>query len=83
MKIDIKNHCHGNRGKRAVCKVCNARRLAAKTRAKRQTLGELDTNVLSQFSTARTPWGCLDCDVAICRGALCRDMFHECKIGVE
>ena len=76
MKVDIKAHRHGNRGKRAVCKVCNARRLAAKKRAQRQPLGELDTNALSQFSTARTPWGCLDCNVAICRGALCWNMFH-------
>ena len=83
MKVDIKAHRHGNRGKRAVCKVCNARRLAAKKRAQRQPLGVLDTNALSQFSTARTPWGCLDCNVAICRGALCWNMFHECKIGVE
>lgn len=82
-KLDVALHRRGNRGKRAVCKVCNARRLAAKKRAKRQPLGELDVNVLPQLSTARTPWGCLDCDVALYQKALCWDMFHGSKIGVE
>ncbi len=84
--VPLNFHRHVKRGKRASCKVCRSRHLAAKKRAKKP-LGERDINVPTEGPTptgaAKTEWGCSVCNVAICQGPLCWDMFHDCKIGVD
>lgn len=77
--VPIPLHQRGQRGKRAVCKVCQALRHAAK-----KPLGERDPNLpLSASKTvSNVRGGCITCDVALCNSQTCWDMFHHTKIGV-
>jgi hypothetical protein len=74
-------HVQGKRDGRAVCKVCISVYRAKKKEALRADAGEA-LELLQREPKSRTTWGCITCNVAICRSALCWDMFHYSKIGV-
>ncbi|KAH7132743.1 hypothetical protein EDB81DRAFT_695764 [Dactylonectria macrodidyma] len=82
MQLSPQKHRQGKRGKKAACKVCVVADVRSKKKVKvRQPLGELDTNSVSK-APPKTFWGCLDCDVALCKGVLCWNMFHNTNLGV-
>ena len=75
VQIPIQSHVRGFRGKRAVCKVCQSRRI----KAKRNPLALCDVNTISKVGR-RIKTGCLTCDVALCNKGSCWDTFHTSKI---
>lgn len=92
MQLSPSKHRPGLRGKRAACKVCTVNHARAKKKAKmddaREPLGERDVNLPTAAFAAlpkllpRTPWGCLDCDVAICKREMCWNIFHHTNLSV-
>lgn len=70
----ISQHNHVNRKKRARCAACQGLQVGL-TRSRRP-LGELGGNSLNR-NVPRTLMGCDKCDVAICIGSNCWDLYHR------
>ena len=75
VQIPIQSHVRGFRGKRAVCKVCQSRRIKAKW----NPLALCDVNTISKVGRRIKP-GCLTCDVALCNKGSCWETFQTSKI---
>ena len=92
LKADVpyEGHERGKRGVRAACRVCASLQNAAKRRALKMVsnganAGDADYNAAMHVrkSMSRKVWGCITCNVAICKSPLCWDIFHHSRIGVR
>ena len=82
--VPYEGHKRGHRGVRAACEVCSTKLNAAKKRARKASSNEAAEGSEIRSSAAvpmkglsRTAYGCITCNVALCKSPLCWDMFHR------